>query len=135
MLGYINKASDNTRNDAVVQAIIDEIIEETEAENERLRDIAESVSEASYEAIPIEIRTPYNHRAATAYKKSCFESCMAMLNKGRLIIDLASIVIRKLRRNNRPIAVIYENSPQDGLFEKALADIFSRKIKSGSIEL
>jgi len=116
-----------------IQGIIDEINEQTERE---IQDIANSCAEADFEAVPDEIKTPYDHKATTAFKQSRYEVCLTILRKSRLIVDFASIVINKVfrKRKNKTINIVYENSLQDGVFEKVLVGIYSRKIRNGSIK-
>lgn len=118
-----------------IQQIIEDIEEDNQRREQEFHDFALFCAEADYEHVPIELRTPYDPIAATQFKKARFSACLEQLRKGRFIVDLASIVINKVFiRKNKAITIVYENSMQDGLFEKALADIYCRKIKNGSIE-
>jgi hypothetical protein len=39
------------------------------------------------------------------------------------------------KRSRKPVTVVYENEMPEGLFEKALAEIYSRKVKNGTLSM
>ena len=110
---------------------IAEIIAGIEEENAWFEQEAMSWAEADYEAIPEEIRTPHCDRAAMVFIQSRYEEYVKL----RIVVDYGSIEIitRRRKRRVRPITILHENSLPDGIFEEALANIFSKLIRDGSI--
>ena len=50
-------------------------------------------------------------------------------------VQVADNMTRRGRRKPREITVEYVNQAQDGLYEKVLAEIYSRKVKNGTMEI
>jgi len=110
---------------------IAEIIAAIEEENAWFEQEAMSWAEADYEAIPEEIRTPHCDRAAMVFIQSRYEEYV----KWRIVVnyDTIEIITTRRKRRVRPITILYENSLPDGIYEEALANIFSKLIRDGSI--
>jgi len=119
----------------IKQTIIDKTEDEKAQFEIEMHEMALYYAEADYEAIPEEIRTPYNHEAATAFKQTRYEEHLTMLRNCRVIVDYNSIKIKTVQSRHKDISVSFQNSLPEGIYEKILADIYCRKIKNGTLGL